>query len=316
MIFFLYGEDDYSSRQKLNEIIAKYQAKHKTGLNFSWLDFDEKEFKDFKNIAGSASMFKEKKLIILEGIFKKGVEFQKEISEYLKKIKSATDEEILIVVREKIVDKRTELFKFLTRKPNISQEFKSLEGIKLENWIKKEVEKKGGRIETEAVGLLSVAVGNNLWQMANEIEKLVLFCGKDGKISEREINLLVKPKINTNIFNTTDALANKDKRHILKFLHQHLAQGESKEYLMAMFVRQFRNLLIVKSLIEKGIPYYELAKKTGLHPFVVKKASEQANNFNLEKLKKIYSRFLETDINIKTGKIEMETALDMIAMGM
>lgn len=313
MLIFLYGEDDYSSRQKLNEIIAKYQAKHKTGLNFSWLDFDEKEFKDFKNIASSASMFKEKKLIVLEGIFKKGIEFQKEISEYLKKIKVVVDEEILIVICEKTVDKRTELFKFLTKKPNISQEFKLLDGVKLENWIKKEVEKRRGKIEAGAESSLAIAVGNNLWQMANEIEKLILFC--DGKeIREKDISLLIKPKVNVNIFNTADALADKDKRHVLKFLHQHLNQGDSKEYLMSMFVRQFRNLLVIKDLMEKGIPYYEFAKRTGLHPFVAKKASEQARNFNLERLKKIYNKCLEIDINTKTGKMDMETALDMLAM--
>ena len=84
---------------------------------------------------------------------------------------------------------------------------------------------------------------------------------------------------------------------------------------MAMFIRQFRNFLIIKDLIEKGIPYYGLAQKTGLHPFVVKKTFEQANNFTLENLKKIYNKLLDLEIAVKTGRTDSKTALDMLAMG-
>ena len=315
MLIFLCGEDDYSSRQKLNEIIEKYKAKHKTGLNFYQLDFNENTLKDFKKTTETNSMFKEKKLVVLKSVFGEKSENQKELVDYLKKINAPDDNEIMIVIYEnKVPDKRTELFKFLSKKAKFFQEFKNLEGVKLEKWIKKEVEKRGGKIEAKATGVLAAFVGGNFWQMANEIEKLVLFSEKRA-INEKDIELLVQAKITNNIFNTVDALAIRDKRVILKLLRQHLEEGENELYLMAMFARQFRNLLIIKDLLEKGVPYYELAAKTKLHPFVVKKTSEQAKNFSLSGLKNIYNKLKDLDIAIKSGKIDARAALDLLVMG-
>lgn len=315
MIIFLYGTDTYRSREKLNEIINKYKAKHKTGLNFKRLDFNEKDLRDLKEIASSSPMFKEKKMIILENVFERKSDWMKELSEYLKKNNYAEDKEIALVFYEKKdPDKRTELYKFLIKKPNVSQEFKPLENGKLENWVKKEIEQRGGKIDQQAVRKLAASAGGSLWQMSQEIDKLILFADKSA-IGEKEVDLLVKSKIETNIFNTIDALAQRNKKLALKLLHQHLEEGENEVYLLTMFAYQFRNLLIVKSLEEKGVPYYELAKRTKLHPFVIKKTWAQIKNFSLSELKKIYNKLLELDIAIKTGRIEPKTALDVLVMG-
>ncbi len=314
MIIFLYGEDDYSSRQKLNEIIEKYKTKNRAGFGLHKLNFLEKELKDFKELSESASIFKEKKLIILEEIFEQSVEKQKELAKYLKKIKAEVDDECLLVIREKkLPDRRTELFKFLTKKPVIAQEFKLLEGVKLENWIKKEFGKRKVGENNYIIRKLAVDIGSNLWQMENEIEKISVF-GADADVNAEDIGILCGVKISNNIFNTVDALAERNKKKALRLLHQHLEEGENEIYLLAMFIRQFRNLAVIKNFLEKGVPYYELAKKAGLHPFVVKKTSEQARNFSAEGLKKIYNKLLDIDISIKTGKIDSRTALDMLVM--
>jgi DNA polymerase III delta subunit len=49
-----------------------------------------------------------------------------------------------------------------------------------------------------------------------------------------------------------------------------------------------------------------------MHPFLVKKSYEQAQKFSLVELKKIYQKIFEVDLGIKTGKIEPETALDLL----
>ena len=315
MIIFLYGEDTYSSRQKINEIVEKYKNKHKSGLNFYQLNFGENGLRELKKMTETNSMFKEKKLVVLHNVFDGKIEEQKELADYLKKTGAERDSEIMLVIQErKIPDKRTELFKFLNKKPNIFQEFKNLEGVKLENWIKKEVEKRGGKIEAKAVGILGMFVGGNLWQMANEIEKLVLFCGQRA-ITEKEIELLARAKIANNIFDTVDALSGRDKKRILKLLHQHLEEGENELYLMTMFIRQFRNLLVIKDLTEKGVSYYELPERTKLHPFVIKKTYEQTKNFSMEGLKKIYGKLQNLDMAIKSGRVDARTALDMLVMG-
>jgi hypothetical protein len=41
MLIFLYGQDTHRSRQKLNEIIARYKKVHQSGLNLKY--FEDKD---------------------------------------------------------------------------------------------------------------------------------------------------------------------------------------------------------------------------------------------------------------------------------
>ena len=154
-------------------------------------------------------------------------------------------------------------------------------------------------------------MGNDLWQMNNEINKLASY--KAGEtINPEDIDLLVKAKIDVNIFKTLDALAQRDKKTALKLLHEHLEQGENEIYLFSMLTYQLRTLLKLKDLIEKGTPFHDLARQSKLHPFVIKKSSQQLKNFSMDQLKKIYHRLLEIDLQIKTGRLDGLTCLDLL----
>ena len=314
MIIFLYGPDTYRSRKKLNEIITKYQSKHKSGLNLRRLNFREHDFSDLKEAVLISPMFKEKKIIIIEGCFEKSGVRLKDLAQYLKESRYSENPDItLVFYEEKSPDRRNELYKFLTRKPHYHQEFNLLSGIRLESWLKKEIEQRGGKIQTLAVRKLAGATNGDLWQASQEIEKLILY--KDQSlIEEKDIDLLTQAKIEANIFQTIDALAQRNKRLALKLFHQHLAEGANEQYLLAMFVYQFRNLLMLKSLIESGVSYAVLAKKTKLYPFVIEKTVPQLKNFSLEELRKIYKKLLEMDIATKSGKIEAKAALEIFLM--
>jgi DNA polymerase-3 subunit delta len=151
--------------------------------------------------------------------------------------------------------------------------------------------------------------------MSNEIKKLVAYT-ENKKIEVKDIELLVRPKIETDIFKTIDALASKNKKPALELIHKHLEKGDSPLYLLTMINFQFRNLLTVKSY-ELGSEFYAnymriLTKELGMHPYVVRKTLWQARKFSLEELKKIYQKIFEADLAIKTGRIEPVTALDML----
>ena len=123
---------------------------------------------------------------------------------------------------------------------------------------------------------------------------------------------MVRSKIETDIFKTIDAIAEKNKKRALELLHKHLEKGDSPLYLLSMINYQFRNLLIVKDFIERCKPYNIILRKSGLHPFVVKKSYYQSQKFSFQELKKIYRKVFQIDLNIKTGRIESEMALDLL----
>ncbi|MBU3934669.1 DNA polymerase III subunit delta [Patescibacteria group bacterium] len=312
MLIFLYGPDSYRSRQKLNEIISGYKKTRKSGLNLSFIDCEEDNISiiDLKNKIRQSSMFKEKKLIIISNLFSSA----KSKDEFLKGIKDFSSlEDIIIIYEKEDVKKSDPLFKCL-KKNSESQEFKILKGAQIKNWVEKEIKKKGGLIESSAEEMLINYIGDDLWRMANEIQKLTNF-KKNKAIATKDIELLVRPKIETDIFKTIDAIAQKNKKQALNLLHRHLEKGDPPFYLLSMVGYQFRNLLIVRDLMERNNPYQLIIKKSGLHPFVVNKTYSQARQFSLSELKKIYQKIFQVDLDAKTGKIDQTMALDLLIAG-
>ena len=84
MIIFIFGQDSYRSKKKLEEIIDGYKKIHKSGLNLIYIDAKEKEFDVFLNCLKSNSIFDDKKLIILQNAFS-DKKFQEDFLEDFKK---------------------------------------------------------------------------------------------------------------------------------------------------------------------------------------------------------------------------------------
>ena len=315
MLYFFYGADTYRLRQKINSVIGQYQAKHSSGLNLGKFDLaQEGEFAKLKDFLGAYSMFAEKKLAVAGNALE--VDMPDDFLNHL----SADKESFLflnqsLVLSEERKTKSKYLFKGKNtsaifeklRKYAVNEEFDLLSGAKLENWLKKEIANKGSQIEPAAVKKLILFVGADLWRLANETDK----AGK--LIIVQDVDSLVGAEVVSDIFKTVDALGQRQKALAFKLLHQHLEQGESEIYLFSMLAYQFRNLLLVKDQLERGAQFNALAAKLKIHPFVLRKSFDQAKNFSLSALKKIYSRLAEIDIQIKSGRIEPRVALDLVA---
>lgn len=308
MIIFLYGTETFRLRRKLKEIIAQYRAVHQSGLDF--FSFKEFNFERFRNAIETASMFREKKLVVLENAFD---QLSGELAiDYLKKQKIKEREDVALVLAEESekLKKQNALFKFLTSKPSLSQEFSLLTGVKLLAWAKKEIKEKGGQIEEAALRRLISLTGNDIWRLDSELAKLLAYRGgQPARISD--VDLLVRGQLDLQIFKTIDALADGDKKLATRLIQEHLRQGENELYLLSMIAYQFRNLLKIKDLLDKGGSPAVLAG-VGLHPFVLRKTIGQAKRFSQDRLKAIFRHLLETEIKIKNGFCEPRLGIEML----
>ena len=85
MILFLFGQDTYRSKQRLRKIIEEYKKSHQNGLGFNKIDFEEKDFEDFKQAVETVSMYDKEKLILVENVFQQADEFQEKLWAYIEK---------------------------------------------------------------------------------------------------------------------------------------------------------------------------------------------------------------------------------------
>lgn len=305
MLYFLYGEDDFRSREKLKTIIRRYQKLHPCSLNLRIFDFEEQETKDFLEGLKIKPFFKEKKLFILKHPFVLRAKRQllKNKDLLLKK------EDVFVFFENRKIKKNDPLFLFL-KKHGHCQEFKLLKPFQLRIWIRKRVKEKKGKIDAEAEELLIKYGGNNLDLLAHEIDKLIVF-KKQKEISKEDVLRVSAFVFDINIFDLLYALIKRNKKKSLFLIHYYFQKGGNPGYLLYMILYQFRSFLLIKTLLKKEKNIFFIHQKTGISLLTIKKIVPLIRDFSFLEIKEIYNRLLEIDEKIKQGKIKPLVAFDI-----
>jgi len=107
---------------------------------------------------------------------------------------------VIVIVQEGNILKTDRLLRCLKDRATI-QEFEPLEDSALKTWVASEAASKGLKISHSALSRLVMFAGNDLWRLSNEIDKLAAWAQELEKmVSDDDINRLVTPKIETDIF--------------------------------------------------------------------------------------------------------------------
>lgn len=314
MFILLYGDDTYRSLQKLNEIKAGFVKKtDPSGINIVTLEGEDFNLEKFNNSAVQSGFLVTKRLIIAKNLLisKLTQELTSQLIELLPRLKKTDN--IFVFWEAGEPDKRTALFKLLSADKKYTQAFKPLDNYKLTIWVKKYLNENKGKMNARTLQLLTSSIGNDLWQITNELNKLMAY--KNGQeITEDDINNFVTAKINENIFGLTDAIAAGNKKMSLKLLQEQLQIGMNEIYLLTMIIRQFRILARLKPLADQSYPEYQIVKETKLHPFVVKKTLPLVKKFTLNKIKDIYDKLTDLDRKFKSTSLPPQTLIDLFIM--
>lgn len=341
MIIFLYGEDTFRSRLKLNELKDKYFKEiDRLGSGLKVLDGAKATMENFTEAIGPASLLSKKRLIIIENIFaNKQAKIFEELSAYLKK--EPADSNIIIFWEAFLKSKRVKnamqpvlmsadgrdkplnkaqaaLCKFLAGQKYSHRPFDLLSNTELVGWIKKEATKRGGKISAPAAAILAALVGSDGWQISQEIDKLINYKAASQLTAARaEINIedvknLVRGNFSDNIFSLTDAISAKNKPLAIKLLGELVDSGLDGHYLLTMFIRQCKILLQIRQALDAGLSQRQIAGMLKLHPFVLQKGLAQAGNFSLATLKNIFSQLVKIDYFSKSGQADCLTSLNIL----
>lgn len=315
MYIFLYGTDNFRSMEKLVSLKNQYLEKNNSGTDLSVLDYGETStLQPLTNVFSAQGLFSNKKLVLIKNSAAAGsTEQQKEILNFLKKNPDTEkDADTIVIFFENGNPKKNgALFKHLFKIAK-KQEFAALAGIQLANWaitfaknLSEEVS-----FSKNALNLLMAFVGSDLHILSNEITKLVNY-KNSGIISIEDVELLVKSKVDSTMFETIEALASGNKSRALELLHQQIAKGEDVYYILSMYTYQIRTLLKIGDFYWQNITSApQIAQASGIHPYVIQKSLAQLRNLSEAKTKQMLRDLADIDANAKTGKIDPILALD------
>jgi len=298
-IILFFGENTYLLNEKVKIWEQEFIKKH-GDLNLIKLDGKKLPAREIYEHANQTPFLSDKKLIIVRGFLENKADHQKEFIDYLEKIADFT---ILVFAETKAPDKRLSFYKKLTKECR-TEEFTNIEGNALYEWIIKEAQKRNSQIKYSEAKHLSDVAGNNMQELANEIEKLSLN-RLHQDIRKEDIDTMVIPKLSYNVFKLTDAIAAKNSKKAIQILEELKNFNQEMPMLFHMIVRQFRILLQIRDCMDKGMTQSDIKRAVPEHPFVIMNGMKQAQNFTLKQLTQIHKTLLKIEQGFKSGKIRI-----------
>jgi DNA polymerase-3 subunit delta len=324
--YVFHGEDEFTRSEILADFRRRLASPSMVDLNTTVLDGRRMTLADLRHTCDAIPFLAEKRLIIVEGLLstlsphkdgelsKAKKRFLSDLAEYLRHLPPTTR---LVFVERNALPSNHPIIEVARREEQgYVRHFKRPKAGALPTWIKKRCQRYGGQIKPRAAHRLAAAVGADLRLLDQEILKLVTYANSERPITERDVEILVPYLQEAVIFDLVDALGHRDGRTAAETLHRLLEEDEHPLALLGMIVRQFRLLIQVKELKARGISPGASAKALRIHPFPASKLYNQATHFTTAQLEKIYRHLSEIDLQIKTGRIDAELALDLLVAGL
>lgn len=272
MVYFLFGPDTYSIRERVRELIDGKTIRHVT----------TKEDTDALIVQGlQEGLFGEPPVIIIQELF------QTLTVDWLQR--QTVD---IVILSENSPDKRTSLYKWLIKQS--AEEFLPKERGHVFTWAKN----KGYTIEPSVLQLLWDRHQSNLWFWHQELEKLQAFAGFGNPITQAHTSVLIGKTVEDNVFIFLDEFGNRNPKAAALYM-QLLEYGADEYYVFSMLARQIRLLLLA----------YEPNGLQGQHPYVAKKLQAQVKKWESSELVNAHTTLLEIDTASKTGFADIEDEL-------
>lgn len=305
-IYLLYGTEVYDIENYV-EKIKKCFSNLETGVNFFILD--KTNLDSLEDICDSVSFFGLEKLIVIKNT---GLKFNKEVFENI------NNPELVIVITEESVDKRTSEYKYLTKKA-VCVEFNKLNEKDAIFFVKRMLNAYKINVSDDVAKYLVSVCTEDKQILINEFRKIVAYLEQGDLLTKDVIDKICSKTLDAKIFDLMDCIIGKKKQDALLLLDDMLAQGTYIGIITSMLFKQIKQIyqikLMEKNIRETGITV-DIAKELGIHPFAYSKLKAATPNYTLEHLENLMLEFNNYDENSKTGKVDIVLGLKTIILKM
>lgn len=302
--YLLYGEEAYLKKQYKRRL-TKAVLPEDDAVNYAYYEGKGINPAELIDLAETMPFFAERRLIVVEdsGLFKNA---SPELADYIKSMPQTA----CFVFVESEVDKRGRLYKAV-RERGRAVELGRQDEKTLLYWIGKGVKREGKQIKESTARHLIARSGDDMEKLEQELEKLYSYTLGREEITAEDIDAVCTVQITNRIFSMVEAVAARQQKKALDYYYDLLALKEAPMKILALLSRQFRILLQVRDMQEKGYDKGRIAKAAGVPPFAVAKYMSQSRNFAEEELKRIMEDAAAIEELVKTGRLSDTMSVEL-----
>ena len=299
-IYLFYGNNNSIIEDKIGTIISKNNIDTNNVVKYDM----ENNLDNIIEELSMNSLFGDKKAVIVDITFKEELD-DKKLEEFLDKNKNNNNILIFNCSNEKI-DTRRKLYKIINKYGKTEELNKNHDYVI--DYIKKYLQDNNKSMD---ISYFLSKVNDDLDNIKNELEKLTLYKMNDSYIENSDIDSLVIPNIEEEIFALSDSVIKKDKKRSIELYQEFMNKNYEPIYIISLLGSQFHFLYQVKRLYNLGKSNDEIASILFAHPYRVKLTIQNSYLYTEELLLKAIYKLADLDKNIKLGNIDKKMALEL-----
>ncbi|AEE91232.1 DNA polymerase III, delta subunit [Tepidanaerobacter acetatoxydans Re1] len=306
-LILFFGEEKLLIKEEVAKIKQKIVPKNLEAINFIPLDGKTVIEEDILKACNIVPMMSAKKLVVVYDARFFESEKTKQEDYFLNELEIIPDHTYLVFTATK-ADKRRKIFKMIKSK-GIVREFNTPSLKDKALWVQQRIKLYGKSMDLKTAYFIAEYTAD-LYQTDSELRKIAAFLAEKQTVEQNNLSDIFYKSLEGNIFEMMDCIGSKKSTEAVKIINRLLEQGEKGIVILYMISKHVMNLITVKSL--QGLSFQEITEKSGLHPFVIRKAIKQSENFTLDELKRSLKLCQDLDMDIKMGKIQERIGLELL----
>lgn len=189
-------------------------------------------------------------------------------------------------------------------KNHVWVEFPRMYESQLKNWLVKRVKEKGFTIDSDALDFFLENVNPNLWEINNELEKVITFLGTNKHINLQSLKIVLSGNNEINIFELTSLLSQRKLIEAVNFLDRVLSTSKQELLLLNIIYKFFRNLLVLTEVIKTTNDKNILAKSIGVSPYFINEYVLGLKNYSKSEIINALKEISNVDLLLKTSSLD------------
>jgi DNA polymerase-3 subunit delta len=188
----------------------------------------------------------------------------------------------------------------------------------IHRWIAEQFTLHGTKADSEACRRLAELVGDDLYELAGEVDKLATWAN-GAEITDESVDQLVAPRAESPPWSLTDAWGQRDVGGVLRAAERMLDRtgdplSRTIPRLVGSLTNHVRRARAAQRLEANGVTAADAASKLGMKPYPAQKLYAQVRNYSAPELDAALIRLARLDHALKGGsrlanELELELAL-------
>jgi DNA polymerase-3 subunit delta len=220
----------------------------------------------------------------------------------------------LLLIADK-VDVRLKAFSSM-RKRGFLHVFAPLRDNALAGWLRTEAKSRGIDIKPDAAGVLATLAGPDLGRLAQALEQLAIYVGRERAIGVDDVEDLVAETREHAVFELTKAIGMGDVPRALALCTNMLRNREPPLKIQFMLARQVRQIWRAKELAAAGASRGDIAAGVGINPYFLDDVLVPAKRMSRAALERALERLYQADLAVKTSRVDPELALSRLVQSL